>query len=90
MALFAFICLQLMDTLTTLLFLHRGVHEANPLIRAALATSAGTTTAVGIPKVLAIVLATAAWYSGRKRLLRKVNVLYLVLVAWNLAAAWAG
>jgi hypothetical protein len=45
---------------------------------------------VGIPKVLAIVLATVAWYSGRKRLLPKVNVLYSVLVAWNLAAAWAG
>ena len=90
MALFAFICLQVMDALTTLLFLHHGVHEANPLIVAALATSTDPTTAVGIPKVLAIVLATAAWYSGRKRLLRKVNVLYLVLVAWNLAAAWAG
>ena len=79
-----------MDTATTLFFLHHGVHEANPLIRAALAKSADPRMAVGLPKVLAIVLATVAWHSGRKRLLRKVNVLYLAFVAWNLAAAWVG
>jgi hypothetical protein len=89
MVLFAFICLQVMDTLTTLLFLRHGVHEANPLIRAAL-VSADPGIAVGVPKVLAIGLAMVAWYSGRKKLLRKVNVLYFVFVVWNLAAAWAG
>lgn len=86
---FAFICLQAMDTLTTLLFLRHGIREANPLIRAAL-VSADPRIAVGLPKLLAIVLATVAWYSGRKKLLRKVNLLYLVFVVWNLAAAWAG
>ena len=90
MGLFAFICLQVMDAVTTLLFLHQGVHEANPLVGAALAKWADPGIAVGLPKVLAIALATVAWHSGRKRLLRKVNVLYLVFVAWNLAAAWAG
>jgi hypothetical protein len=89
MALLAFIFLQVGDTLTTLLFLHHGVHEANPLIAAALA-AADPGIAVGLPKILAIVLAAVAWYSGRKRLLRKVNLLYVVFVAWNLAAAWAG
>jgi len=90
MVLFAFICLQVLDTLTTLLFLRHGVHEANPFIRAALSNSADPGIAVGLPKVLAIVLATVAWCSGRKKLLRKVNVLYLVFVVWNLAVAWAG
>jgi hypothetical protein len=90
MGLLAFICLQVVDTLTTLLFLHQGVHEANPLIGAALAKSANPRIAVGLAKVLAIALAAVAWHSGRKKLLRKVNVLYLVAVAWNLAAAWAG
>jgi hypothetical protein len=79
-----------MDTLTTLLFLHHGVHEANPLIKAALAISADPRVAVGVSKVLAIVLATFAWHSGRKGLLRKLNVLYLACVAWNLAAFWVG
>jgi len=78
-----------MDILTTLLCLHHGVQEANPLIRAALANSADPRMALGIPKVLAIALATVVWYSRRKRLLRKVNVVYLVFVAWNLASAWA-
>jgi len=89
MVLFAFICLQAMDTLTTLLFLRHGIREANPLIRAAL-LSADPRIALGLPKLLAIVLATVAWYSGRKKLLRKVNLLYLVFVVRNLAAAWAG
>jgi hypothetical protein len=89
MVLFAFICLQVMDTLTTLLFLRHGVHEANPLIRAALATG-DPRIAVGLPKVLAALLASVAWYSGRRRLLRKVNVLYFAFVVWNLAAVWAG
>jgi hypothetical protein len=89
MALLAFIGLQVLDTLTTLLFLRHGVHEANPLVRAALASSADPGIALGLPKVLAIVLASVAWYSGRKSLLRKVNVLYLVFVVWNLTAAWA-
>jgi hypothetical protein len=89
MALLAFIGLQVLDTLTTLLFLRHGVHEANPLVRTALASSADPGIALGLPKVLAIVLASVAWYSGRKSLLRKVNVLYLVFVVWNLTAAWA-
>jgi len=87
MPLIAFICLQVMDTLTTLLFLRHGVPEANPLIGAALASSAGPGMALAVPKVLAIVMATVAWRSGRKRLLRKVNVVYVACVVWNLAAA---
>lgn len=78
-----------MDALTTLLFLHHGIHEANPLIGASLANRADPRIAVGLAKLAAIALAAVAWYSGRKRLLRKVNLLYLVFVAWNLAAAWA-
>jgi len=89
MVLFIFIGLQVMDTLTTLLFLRHGIREANPLIGAALASWADPRIAVGLPKCFAIALATLAWYSGRKRLLRKVNLLYLGFVVWNLAAAWA-
>lgn len=86
MMLFAFICLQVMDTLTTLLFLNHGVAEANPLIRAALAESARPGVALVLAKAFAIALATFAWRSGRKGLLWKVNLLFLVCVAWNLLA----
>jgi hypothetical protein len=86
MILLAFICLQAMDILTTLLFLHHGVAEANPLIRAALTGSIQPAMALVLAKVLAIALATFAWRSGRTRLLWKVNLLFALCVAWNLAA----
>ena len=90
MILFSFICLQALDALTTLLFLRHGVGEANPLIRAALAGAADPRIALALAKILAVVLGTLAWRSGRKRLLRKMNVLFALCVAWNLVAAWVG
>ncbi len=79
-----------MDALTTLLFLRHGVGEANPLIRAALAGAADPRIALALAKVLAVVLGTVAWRSGRTRLLGKMNVLFALCVAWNLVAAWVG
>ena len=90
MILFTFVCLQAMDALTTLLFLRHGVGEANPLIRAALAGAADPKIALVLAKVLAVVLGTVAWRSGRKRLLWKMNLLFALCVAWNLVAAWVG
>jgi hypothetical protein len=90
MILFAFIFLQVMDTLTTLLFLHNGVAEGNPLIRAALARSVQPGIALVLAKVFAIALATFAWRSGRTGLLWKVNLLFVLCVAWNLIATLVG
>jgi len=90
MTLFAFICLQAMDGLTTLLFLRHGVGEANPLIRAALAGAADPRMALALAKLLAVALGTVAWRSGRRRLLLRMNVLFALCVAWNLLAAWVG
>ncbi|HLK62478.1 MAG TPA: DUF5658 family protein [Bryobacteraceae bacterium] len=90
MILFAFIGLQITDTLTTLLFLHHGVPEGNPLIRAALAGPVQPALVLALAKSFAILLATLAWRSGRTSLLRKVNLLFGVLVVWNLAAALVG
>jgi len=89
MALFAFICLQVMDILTTLLCLHHGVQEANPLIRAALANSADPRMALGIPKVLAIALATSSVVLAPQKAAAESECGVLVFVAWNLASAWA-
>jgi hypothetical protein len=89
----AFVCLQVMDMLTTLLFLRIGVGEANPLIRAVLRASAPPALALAAPKVLATALGLYAWRSGRKRLLRKMNLLFALCVGWNLiaiTAAFAG
>jgi hypothetical protein len=90
MTLVAFICLQVLDTLTTLLFLHHGVAEGNPLIRAAMAGSVQPGMALVLAKVFAVALAAFAWRSGRTRLLRKVNLLFLLCIAWNLVAALVG
>ena len=90
MILLAFICLQALDILTTLWFLHNGVGEANPLIRMALAGSASPGMALVIPKIFAISLATLAWRSGRTRLLWRVNLLFALCVVWNLIAAFVG
>jgi len=90
MILFTFICLQAMDAASTLFFLHHGVGEANPLIRAALAGPADPGMALAAAKILAVALGLVAWRSGRKGLLRKMNVMFALCVAWNLVAAWVG
>jgi hypothetical protein len=90
MILVVFICLQVMDLLTTLLFLHQGVAEANPLIRAVLTGSARPGVSLVLAKAFAIALATFAWRSGRKRLLWKMNLLFLLCAVWNLVAILVG
>jgi hypothetical protein len=90
MILLVFICLQIMDTLTTLLFLQHGVAEANPLIRGVLAVTAHPRIALMLAKAFAIALATYAWRSGRTGLLWKVNLLFAACVAWNLIATLVG
>lgn len=75
-----------MDALTTLLFLRHGVTEANPLIRAVLGASAQPALALAWSKVFAIGLALYAWRSGRRGLLRRMNLLFAACVAWNLVA----
>jgi hypothetical protein len=81
-----FVCLQLLDVLTTLLFLARGVAEANPLVRPLLGAAAHPTLGLALVKTAGILLAFYAWRSGRVRLLRRVNLFYVLCLAWNLAA----
>jgi hypothetical protein len=86
MLLLGFVCLQVMDALTTLLFLHHGVGEANPLIRGALAIFGHPALALAAPKVFAMALGVYAWSSGRHGLLRRMNFLFALFVGWNLVA----
>lgn len=78
--------LQILDFLTTIAFLLRGVQEANPLVRLALYTSPNPIGALLAVKVLAIGLGLFCWLRGRDRLLMRMNVMFAVLVAWNLVA----
>ncbi|MGH9559654.1 MAG: DUF5658 family protein [Bryobacteraceae bacterium] len=78
--------LQVLDFLSTIAFLLRGVHEANPLVRFALHFGSRPFEGLLIVKIAAVVLGFYCWKHGRERLLTRINVLFALLVAWNLAA----
>lgn len=78
--------LQVLDLMTTVAFLLQGVREANPLVRFAIhyaPTPFGGLLAV---KILAVALGLYCWRGGRQRLLGRINILFALVVAWNLAA----
>jgi len=87
MLLLEFACLQVLDGLTTLLFLGKGVAEGNPLVRAALGAShAGLALPLVLIKLAGVLVAYYAYRSGRTKMLRRINVWFALCVAWNLAA----
>ena len=87
MLLIQFICLQLLDALTTMAFLSRGVNEGNPLVRAALRISlAHPELPLALVKLAGIAVALYAYRTGRHKMLRRINVLFAVCVLWNVAA----
>jgi len=87
--LLTFFTLQLLDTVTTLVFLGRGVTEGNPLVRAALHASANPMVALVAVKALGCGVAVFAWRSGRIKLLNRVNIFFAMCVAWNTVAILA-
>ena len=78
--------LQMLDFMTTLAFLLNGVGEANPVVRFALQYSPNPVSGLLVVKLVALALGVYCWRAGRQRLLGRINVLFAVLVAWNLVA----
>ena len=78
--------LQVLDFLTTVAFMINGVREGNPLVRLALHYSPHPLGGLLAIKVAAVALGLYCWTRGRDRLLSRMNLLFAVLVAWNLAA----
>lgn len=78
--------LQVLDFLTTIAFMINGVKEGNPLVRFAVESSAHPLGGLLVVKAAAIVLGLYCWIRGRNRLLSRINLLFALLVAWNLAA----
>ena len=78
--------LQMLDLMTTLAFLLHGIQEGNPLVRFAIKFSANPILALVLIKCFALALGLYCWYRGRDRLLSRINVMFAVVVAWNLAA----
>ena len=85
-----FAYLQGLDMLTTLAFLLAGVQEANPLVRAAIAVTGAPLVGLVAVKGAALVMGAACWRSGRVLLLKKANLFFAALVAWNLVCLILG
>jgi hypothetical protein len=77
---------QLLDLLTTIGFMLSGVKEANPLVKFALNSAPNPLSGLLLVKVAAIALAVYCWRLGRQKLLGRMNVLFGVLISWNLIA----
>ena len=82
--------LQVLDFLTTIAFLLHGVREGNPLVRYFLSSSTNPVNGLLVVKLLAVLLGLYCWRMGRAKVLGRINMLFAVLVAWNLVALILG
>jgi len=82
--------LQVLDFLTTVAFLLNGVREGNPLVRFAMQASPNPMVGLLLVKLAAVALGIFCWMQGRNHVLRRINILFAVIVAWNLAALILG
>ena len=82
--------LQVLDFLTTVAFLVQGVQEGNPLVRVAMQVTSNPMIGLLIVKLLAVGLGIYCWHGGRGRTLNKINLLFAVVVAWNLVSLILG
>lgn len=82
--------LQILDFLTTVAFLMTGVKEGNPIVRAVLAYSPSAVVGLMIVKIVAVLLGVYCWRMGRTRTLTRINILFAVVIAWNLVALIVG
>jgi len=81
-----FCALQLLDGLTTLVFLRLGVAEGNPLVRFSLGLCGSPVFPVALLKLAGCALAFFAWKRRRTRALRFANVVFAACVLWNVVA----
>jgi uncharacterized protein DUF5658 len=84
LVLFAY--LQLLDLLTTVVFILHGVKEANPLVNFALTAAPTPLLGLVLVKIAALALGGVCCLRGRQTLLARMNVFFAVLVSWNLFA----
>ena len=76
----------MLDLMTTLAFLTHGVEEGNPLVRLALRYSSHPLGGLLVVKLFAAALGYYCWRYGRERTLVRINILFAVVVVWNLVA----
>jgi hypothetical protein len=81
-----FTYLQLLDLLTTVVFILHGLKEANPVVNFALTAAPTPLLGLLLIKAAALALGVYCCLRGRKQLLVRMNVFFAVLVSWNLFA----
>ncbi|MFN7920042.1 MAG: DUF5658 family protein [Bryobacteraceae bacterium] len=84
--LFQFSYLQVLDLLTTVAFLMVGVREGNPLVRLAIEWAPSPIVGLLAVKALALGLGIYCLHAGKRALLSRINILFAIVVAWNLVA----
>ena len=82
--------LQVLDFLTTVAFLIIGVQEGNPFVRLALELAPSPVAGLLLVKAAALGLGLACLRMGKAKLLSRINILFALVVAWNLVALIAG
>ena len=82
--------LQVLDFLTTVAFLLHGVREGNPLVRIAMQAAPNPMVGLLLVKLAAVGLGLYCWRAGRNQILGRINLLFAIVVAWNLAALIIG
>jgi hypothetical protein len=82
--------LQVLDFLTTIAFLIQGVREANPFVKFAMIYAPNPLSGLLLVKVVAVGLGIYCWRVGKQRLLTRMNIMFAVVVAWNLGALIIG
>ena len=82
--------LQVLDFLTTVAFLAIGVQEGNPLVRMALRWAPSPVMGLVVVKMAAVLLGLYCLKMGKEALLKRMNLMFAVLVAWNLVALILG
>lgn len=82
--------LQVLDFLTTVAFLLTGVKEGNPLVRLAMNFTPSAVLGLMLVKVAAVLLGVYCWRMGRQRTLVRINVVFALVIAWNLVALILG
>lgn len=86
----SYVYLQMLDFLTTVAFLAHGIHEANPFVRMMLSLIPNPVAALLAVKLMALLLGVYCWRMRRERVLSYINVMFAVLVAWNVIALIMG
>jgi hypothetical protein len=81
-----FVYLQILDVLTTIAFLLNGVAESNPVVRWAMRAGPDPFSGLILLKAAALGMGIYCALSARLQLLKKVNLFFAGLVAYNLLA----